>query len=131
MVAVYDKDFTVRGGFKRQPISRTGDKISIHRGGKANFNPSFDSESVLKIKYPKWKFWKRSFDLAVVDNQGDACLNFKTKIATGPNPETVKKAAETGLLENLGREKAELNMLSYISLAMNALILLKLFGVLK
>lgn len=127
-VAVYDKDMTVRGGLRKQRIARTGDKICIHKGGKANFNPAFDHESVLKIKYPKYKFWKRSFDLVVVPNQGGKCINFKTKEITGPDPEEVKKAAETTLLERLGREKGETLFLTYMILAGLAVIALKVFG---
>jgi hypothetical protein len=130
-VAVYDRDLTVRGGLRKQSISRTGDKISIHRGGKANFNPDFDHECVLKGKYPKYKFWKRSFDLVVVPNQGERCINFKTQTISGPNPEDVKKAAATKLLENLGKEKADLNFLNYITILGIVLIALKVFGLIK
>lgn len=128
-VAVYDKDLTVRGGLRKHRIARTGDKICIHRGGKANFNPDFDHECVLKIKYPKWKFWKRSFDLVIVDNQGAKCINFRTQTITGPNVEDVKKAAETTLLEHLGKEKGETTFLTYMIILGLLVIALKVFEV--
>lgn len=128
-VAIYDKDIKART-IKKYPISPNGHQISIKRGGKANFNPEFDNDCVIKIKVPFWKVWKAGWEeLCLVPQGASRCINFKTQEVTGPNEDDVKRAAENTLLTNLGKEKQETPTITYISVILLVLVLMRLFGV--
>ena len=129
-MAVYDKDLKART-YRSFPVTDDGAKIQVRRGGKANFNPSFDNDSF--IEFPKrslfrpWKIvWNRVY---FAPNGAKACVNFQTKTILDPDPGQVMKAASSTMLQNLGKEKSETPTLTYITLFLLIAILLKLFGV--
>lgn len=129
-LAVYDKDLKARI-YKNFHVTDDGAKIQVRRGGKANFNPEFDNDSF--IEFPKrsllrpWRIgWNRVY---FAPNGAKACVNFRTKTVLEPDPSLVLKAAGTEMLRNLGKEKAETPMLTYIMLGILIFIAMKLFGV--
>ena len=129
-LAVFDKDLKARI-YRKFHVTDDGAKIQVKRGGKANFNPEFDNDSF--IEFPKRSLlrpwitnWQRVYFVA---NGAKKCVNFKTETVLEPDPSLVMKAASTQMLNNLGKEKAETPMLSYITLGILIVLALKLFGV--
>jgi len=123
-LAVFDKDLKVRtlGKFH---VSKDGTKIAVKRGGKGNFNPTFDNESF--IEFPKrFGGWRRIY---LVRKGANACVNFKTGKVEGPDPELVIEAAGSEILRGIGKEKEETPLITYITLAAIILVALKIFGV--
>ena len=123
-LGIFDKDLKVRtiGKF---PVSQDGTKISVKRGGKGNFNPSFDNESF--IEFPKrFGGWRRIY---LVRKGAKACVNFQTEEVEGPDPELVIEAAESEILRGIGKEKEETPLILYLILAAIGLVVLKIFGV--
>ena len=123
-LAIFDKDLKARtvGTF---PVSKDGSRISIRRGGKRNFNPTFDNESY--IDFPKrFGGWNRIY---FVRNGAKACVNFKTGAVGGPDPDLVIEAAQSEILRNIGKDKEETPIIIYLILGAILLIALKVFGV--
>lgn len=123
-LAIFDKDLKVRtlGKF---PVSQDGTKISVKRGGKGNFNPTFDNESF--IEFPKrFGGWKRIY---LVRKGAKACVNFQTEEVKGPDPALVIEAAESEILRNIGKDKEETPFILYLILGAVILLALKVFGV--
>ena len=123
-LAIFDKDLKARtvGSF---PITKDGSRISVRKGGKRNFNPTFDNESY--IDFPKrFGGWKRIY---FVSNGAKACVNFATELVPGPDPDLVIEAAESTILQNIGKDKEETPLIQYIMLVFLLGILLKVFGV--
>lgn len=129
-LAVYDKDLKARI-YKKFPVTDDGAKIQVKRGGKANFNPEFDNDSF--IEFPKRSFprvWRKTWDrVYFAPNAAKKCVNFRTLTVLEPDPSLVLKAAGTEMLRNLGKEKAETPMLTYIMLFILIVLALKVFGV--
>ena len=126
-LAVFDKDLKIRR-FDKFPISKSGDKIVVKKGGKSNFKPSFDNESYLEFPQP-WYLgggWKRIY---FVRNSAKECVNFKTETIGGPDPDLVIEAAESAILQNIGKDKEEIPFIIYIILLAVIGIALKVFGV--
>ncbi len=123
-IAVFDKDLKVRtlGKF---PVSQDGTKISVKKGGKGNFAPTFDNESF--IEFPKrFGGWKRIY---LVRKGAKSCVNFQTEDVEGPDPELVIEAAESEILRGIGKEKEETPIIIYLILGAILLVALKVFGV--
>lgn len=123
-LAIFDKDLKVRtlGKFS---VSKDGTKIAVKRGGKANFNPTFDNESF--IEFPKrFGGWRRIY---LVRKGANACVNFQTGKVLGPDPELVIEAAESTILANIGKDKEETPIIMYLILGGIVLMALKIFGV--
>jgi len=123
-LAIFDKDLKVRtmGKF---PVSQDGTKISVKRGGKGNFNPTFDNESF--IEFPKrFGGWRRIY---LVRKGASGCVNFQTEEVDGPDPALVREAAESQILRNIGKDKEETPIIMYLILGAILLIALKIFGV--
>ncbi len=129
-VAIFDRDLKARtyGNF---PLSKDGSRISVRRGGKRNFNPTFDMDSY--IEFPSRSMippfpikWNRVY---FVRNGAPACVNFKTGTVEGPDPELVMEAAEAEILKGIGKDKQETPMVLWIILAGVMIILLKVLGV--
>jgi hypothetical protein len=129
-LAVYDKDLKARI-YRKFQVTDDGSKIQVKRGGKANFNPGFDNDSF--IEFPKRRFippWAIKWDrVYFVPNLAKKCVNFRTQTVLEPDPSLVLKAAGTEMLKNLGKEKTETPLFTYITLGILILIALKLFGV--
>ena len=123
-LAIFDKDLKARtvGIF---PVSKDGSRISVRRGGKRNFNPTFDNESY--IDFPKrFGGWKRIY---FVSNGAKACVNFSTETVSGPDPDLVIEAAESAILQNIGKDQEETPLISWLTLGAVILLALKVFGV--
>jgi len=131
-LAIFDIDLKART-VKKYPVSESGDKIKVKSGGEGHFMPSFDVESY--IEFPRRSFpalWRISWDRVYFARKGaKKCVNFglDPPLVTGPDPELVLEAAGTEMLRNLGKEKSEIPMISYISLALLIIILLYQLGV--
>jgi hypothetical protein len=129
-LAVYDKDLKARI-YKKFPVTDDGAKIQVRRGGKANFNPEFNNDSFIEL--PKrsllrpWVIgWNRVY---FAPNGAKKCVDFRNEVVLDPDPTLVMKAAGTEMLRNLGKEKAETPIITYVMLLILILLALKLFGV--
>ena len=123
-LAIFDRDLKARtvGTF---PVSKDGSRISVRKGGKRNFNPTFDNESY--IDFPKrFGGWTRTY---FVRNGAKECVNFKTGSVSGPDPDLVIEAAESAILQNIGKDKEETPLISWLTLGAVILLALKVFGV--
>ncbi len=131
-LAIFDIDLKARTVGK-YPVSESGDKIQVKQGGKEHFKPSFDNDSY--IEFPKREFptfWRVSWDRVYFVRKGaKSCVNFglEPPHVTGPDPELVLEAAGTEMLRNLGKEKTETTLTTYIMLALLLIITLKVLGV--
>ena len=129
-LAIFDKDLKART-FADFPLSKDGSRISVRRGGKRNFNPTFDQESYIELPYrsiipPFPVKWNRIY---FVRNGAKACVNFKTETILEPDPELVMQAAEAEILKGIGKDKQDTPMIQYIMILLLIGILLKVFGV--
>lgn len=129
-LAVYDKDLKARI-YKKFPVSDDGTKILVKRRETENFNPEFDNDSF--IEFPKrslFKPWALSWQrVYFAPKLAKKCVNFQTKTVLEPDPSLVLKAARTTMLNNLGREKAETSLLTWIQIGLLVFIALKVLGV--
>lgn len=129
-LAIFDKDLKART-YASFPLSKDGSRISVRRGGKRNFNPTFDQESYIELPYrsiiPPFSIkWNRIY---FVRNGAKACVNFKTETILEPDPELVMQAAEAEILKGIGKDKQDTPMIQYIMIFLLIGILLKVFGV--
>ena len=129
-LAIFDKDLKART-VKKYPVSDSGEQIKVKSGGEGHFMPSFDNESF--IEFPKKAFpalWRISWDRVYFVRKGaKTCVNFKTEKVEGPDPELVLEAAGTEMLKNLGKEKTETSLITYMMLALLVFITLIQLGV--
>lgn len=128
-MAIFDGDLKART-YRNFPVSDDGARIIVRSGGKRHFAPTFDNDSYIELPRRRllapWTFaWNRIY---FVRSGSSACVNFKTEAIPGPDPELVKKAAGSEMLKNIGKEKAEVPIISYITLLVVILILLKVMG---
>jgi hypothetical protein len=100
-VAIFDRDKVAEIG--KYPVSPDGSKISIKRGGKKNFNPTFDNDSYLELKLPFMGKRKVYF----VRRGAKACVNFKTEKVPDFDVDSVFEAAKAEVMTRFGTEKAE------------------------
>ena len=129
-LAIIDKDLRARI-FKKFPLSEDGAKIKVKSGGDGHFMPEIDTDSYIELPsrslLPPWRTkWNRYY---FVNKGAKKCINFKTETILDPDPTMVLKAAGTQMLMNLGKEKKETDITTYIIIAMLLGILAKLFGV--
>jgi len=129
-LAIFDKDLKART-YESFPLSKDGSRISVRRGGKRNFNPTFDQESY--IEFPERSLippfrtkWNRVY---FVRNGAKACVNFKTPQVSGPDPELVMEAAEAEILKGIGKDKQDTPIIMYLILLVIIGVALKVFGV--
>ncbi len=129
-LAIFDKDLKART-YENFPLSKDGTRISVRRGGKRNFNPTFDMDSY--IEFPERSLvppfpikWKRVY---FVRNGAKACVNFQTEKVEGPDADLVMEAAEAEILKGIGKDKQETPLILYIILAAVLLTALKVLGV--
>ena len=130
ILAVFDKDLKVRK-YGKFPVSKDGSRILVRKGGKRNFNPTFDNESFIEFPYRSLLSpWKTSYRrVYLVRNGAKACVNFQTETVLDPDPELVIKAAENKILQSIGSEKTETPLILYVLLLIVLAIAGKLFGV--
>ncbi len=129
-LAIFDKDLKART-VKMFDVSESGEQITVKSGGEGHFMPSFDNDSF--IEFPKRAFptfWRVVWDRVYFARKGaKKCVNFQTEKVEGPDPELVLEAAGTEMLRNLGKEKTETSLITYIMLALLLIITLKVLGV--
>lgn len=129
-LAIFDGDLKART-VKKYDVSDSGDKIKVKSGGEGHFMPSFDNDSFIEFPYRALtSFWRISWDRIYFVRKGSkTCVNFETEEAGGPDAEVVLEAAKNTILQNLGTEKTETPMISYITLALVVIVLLYVAGV--
>ena len=128
-VALYGRD--LRATVKNYPLNSDGTRVVIQSGGEGHFMPELDKESYIELPYRSpFSFWKISYSrLYVAQKWSNKCVNFITPEAVGPDPKLILDMAGTEMLKNLGKEKAETSLISYIMLALLLFITLNLLGV--
>jgi len=129
-LAIVDNDGKART-VKKYPISEDGTKIRVVSGGEGHFMPSFDNDSF--VEFPKKLFgiipsgWDRVY---MVKKRGKACINFQSGKVEGPDPEQLKEAVGSTMLNQLGKDKPPFpTWIIYFMLLLNIGIALKVFGV--
>lgn len=129
-LAIFDKDLRARTVGK-YPVSDGGGQIKVKSGGDGHFMPTFDNDSF--IEFPKRAFpmfWKIVWDRVYFVRKGSkTCVDFQTETVEGPDSELVLEAAGSTMLRNLGKEKSETPLISYVSLGILIIILLNMLGV--
>jgi len=119
-VAVFGRNLQAELG--KYEVSSREDKIKIIKGGKRNFNPSFNETSYLEM--PK-RFGGRE-KVYFVRSGAKACIDFKTanpEILL-PDSEQVIEAAEAELIRNFGKDDKNTPWYVYVLMGMLCLVLL-------
>lgn len=119
-VIVFDKD--LRGETGKYPISSKGSMISIRRGGKRNFNPSFTETSHLDIP----KALGRRERVYFVRSNASKCVDFKTLEVPGPDPKQIEEATKSSLIRNFGKEDKGVPWYAYVIMALQFLVVVLL-----
>lgn len=126
---IFDGD--LKAEIKTHPVSASGDRIDVKKGGEAHFMPRFDKGSFLDMPYRSlsspWKIsYKRTY---FVRRLSKKCVNFETETLEGPSPEEVKTAAGATMLKDIGKSKQETSTVQWVTLAVVIFILLNVLGV--
>lgn len=125
-LAVFDIDMIA--SVKYYPVSDSGDHIKVVKGGESHFMPQFDNTAYLE--FPRsWYKGGGTERLYFARKGSKKCINFKTEVVAGPDPELVKQAAGATMLKDLGKEKQDTSMIQWITLAVVVFTLLKVLGV--
>ena len=126
-LAVFDIDLIA--SVKSYPVSDSGDRIRVVKGGENHFMPKFDNTSYLEFPRP-WYKGRGTERMYFARKLSKKCVDFQTEAVAGPDPEAIKIAAGATMLKDLGKEKQDTSMIQWITLAAVILILLKVLGVL-
>lgn len=130
LVGSYDKDGKCRT-FGWFDLSEDGTTIKLGKGEGRRPNPIIDNDSFVELPYRSLPFfwvqrWRR---LYLVPNGATACVNFRNNTVPPYDVEAIKQAARQEIINNWGRSKQETPIISYITLGMVLIILLKILGV--
>jgi hypothetical protein len=128
-LAIFDNDLKATVG--KYEVSDDGTKIRIVSGGEAHWMPTFDNDSYIDQPYRSiLSPWKISYNrMYFVKKKGAKCVNFKTGEASGPDPEQMKEAVASSLVNKLGDDNTETPIIWYIILLILLGIAGKVFGV--
>ena len=127
-LAIFDID--LRASVKKYPVSDSGDRIRVKKGGESHFMPKFDRTSYIEFPRP-WYKGGGTEKIYFARKGSKKCVNFKTEAVGGPDPELVKIAAGSTMLKDLGTEKPPFpTWIIYVILLGVIAIALKVFGVL-
>jgi len=125
-LAIFDIDGKATLG--SYPVSDSGDRIRVKKGGESHFMPQFDHTSFIEFPRP-WYKGGGSQRIYFARKGAKKCVNFKTEAISGPDPELVKIAAGSTMLKDLGKEKQEMTWQTWLQLALTIVILLYVMGV--
>lgn len=119
-VAIFDKD--LRAEIGKYEISSKGNQIRITRGGKKNFNPTFNETSYLNMP----KRFGGYEPLYIVRRNAKACIDFAVKQPeiTGADPDQVIEVAQAEIIKNFGKEDKTQPWWSYVLIGLQCLIIL-------
>jgi len=128
-LVVFDGD--LKATVKNYPVSDSGDRINVKKGGEAHFMPSFDNSSFLDLPYRSlsspWKIsYKRTYFARKLSKK---CVDFQTEIIEGPSPEFVKEMAAKVMLDKLNKQKQETVWQIWLILVVSIFTLLYVMGV--
>ena len=129
-MAIFDTD--LKATIKKYELSEDGTKIIVKSGGKGHWMPSFDNDSFIEFPKKKWEIWKPEWTkIYFVKKKGAACVNFKTKpvVVSGPDPEQLSEAVGAVMFDKIGKQEQETPLISYATLVIVVIILMRLFGV--
>ena len=129
-LAIFDTDLKATIG--KYELSDDGTKIKVKSGGEAHWMPTFDNDSFIEFPKKRWEIWKPDWTkIYFVKKKGSKCVNFTTDPAdvTGPDPEQLSEATGAVMLSKLGKQEQETPLISYATLVIGVIILLRLFGV--
>lgn len=96
-LVVFDND--LRATVKKYPVSDSGDRIRVTKGGEAHFMPAFDKDTFLEMP-KKLGGTERVYFARKLAKE---CVNFSSGIVPGPSPEEQKKAIGSTLLNQVGK----------------------------
>jgi len=126
-LVVFDNDLKVK--VAKYPISDSGDKIRVKSGGESHFMPSIDTSSYLEFP-KKFLFFTVGYEKVYFARKlSKKCVDFKTEVIAGPDPEVVKEAAGATMLKDIGKSKQETSMVQWVTLAIVLFTLLNVLGV--
>lgn len=127
-LAVFDIDGKASIG--RYPISDSGDRIKVKKGGEGHFMPQFDHTSFIELPKKFLGLTIGSERVYFARKGSKKCVDFKTEVIGGPDPELVKIAAGSTMLKDLGTEKPPFpTWIIYFILLFTIGTALKVFGV--
>ena len=125
-LAVFDIDG--KATLRSYPVSDSGDRIRVKKGGEGHFMPQFDHTSFIELARP-WYKGGGSERIYFARKGAKKCVNFKTGVVGDPDPELVKIAAGSTMLKDLGKEKQEMTWQTWMMLGILILLLLYQMGV--
>ena len=122
---------------KSYPLSTNGRQVNVTSGGENHFMPAITNTSYLE--FPSRKrfilFGTRSYKrIYFAINKSKHCIDFKTGPVSGPSTEEMKKALANTMLDQIGKEKQDMNWWNWAVLMfsfLSFLILLATSGVLQ
>jgi len=124
---VFDAD--LKAEIKNYPVSDSGDRIKITKGGEAHFMPKFDHTTYIDVPRPWYKGggYERTY---FVRKLAKKCVDFKTCTLEGPDSEQLKTAIGSIGLQRMGQERQQFpTWVLYLLLLLNIGIAGKVFGV--
>ena len=126
-IAIFDVD--LKASVKKYPVSDSGDRIKVVKGGESHFMPKFNHTSFIEFPRPWWK--GGGYERIYFARKGAGeCVDFQTGAVAGPDPELIKEAAGATMLKDLGKEEPPFpTWMIYLILLCSIGILLKVFGV--
>ena len=124
-------DGDLKAEIKEYPVSDSGDRIKVTKGGEGHFMPVFTNSSFLDLPYRSlsspWKIsYKRTYFARKLSK---SCVDFQTGTLEGPDPETVLDLAGTKMLKNLGKDEEKTSLIQWVTLALLVFIILNQLGV--
>lgn len=125
-LAIFDNDG--KAEIKKYPISDSGNHILVKKGGEGHFMPTFDNDSCLEIKKPRYLGggYKTVYFARKLAKK---CVNFKTGQIEGPSPEFVEEMAAKAMLDRLNKQKQEITWQIWLILAVSIINILMTMGV--
>ena len=126
--AIFDIDGKATLG--SYPVSDSGDRIKVVKGGEGHFMPKFNNTSFIELPRKLGPIPLGSERIYFVRKGAKQCVNFATETVHGPDPELVKIAAGSTMLKDIGKDTKPFPMwILYFLLLITAFTAAKVFGV--